>query len=54
MRTICAWCLTVIKTGDDGPDARISHGICRRCENAINVDLALVDAVNAANRKEVN
>ena len=28
MKTVCAWCLTVLEPGDDQP---ISHGICKEC-----------------------
>ena len=30
MKKICAWCQAVLDPGD-GPDDRVSHGICPDC-----------------------
>ena len=41
MRTICAWCLALIKAGDDGPNAPVSHGLCESCAKTSNWDNAV-------------
>ena len=33
-RRICAWCGIVLDEGD-GPDDRVSHGICEECAKKI-------------------
>jgi hypothetical protein len=54
MRIICAWCLALIKAGDDGPGCKVSHGICKQCEAIWNADLAHNDIVAATNRRQAN
>lgn len=33
VRTVCAWCDTLICAGPLGVEGQISHGICAKCEH---------------------
>lgn len=35
MRTICAWCLAVLKEGTGAPNEPVSHGACEECMNIL-------------------
>ena len=32
VRTVCAWCRTLINDGPLGVEGQVSHGICSSCE----------------------
>lgn len=37
MKTICAWCKKLM-AGDESDDGKVTHGICRECEEKLSND----------------